>query len=356
MHRKFAVLFAALSGAALVCSFLAAPSARAANAALTPKKVAVVRNLTSDDHTKQFFEGCVSEGKSFGYSVDTFISDGDDARMQTLVEQAIQKQYDGLIISHGKTDYSYDMLKPAIDAGIKVVTFDTMALRDGVLLEGVTSTAQDDIRLAELSLGELAKLGKDGKAARVVKVWLGPGVPPLDRRNIIYTRMERENKLETLERIGPANMANIQGDVANSMSAVLPKYAEGAVDGIWGSWDELAKGALIALRDADRADIPMISIDISNQDINLMRELPDVWRATAAVDPRLIGIVNMRLLAKKFAGEETPDEYNLEAKLIFAKDLKPDTNMNNLADIVPGWGVSDAFNEPWMDELRAKNK
>ncbi len=344
----------ALAALALVC--LCVPALAATNDAMTPKKIAVIRNLTSDDHTKQFLEGCSSEGRSFGYSVDTFISDGDDARMQTLVEQAIQKRYDGLIISHGKTDYSYDMLKPAIDAGIKVVTFDTMAIRDGKLLEGITSTAQDDVKLAELSLGELEKLGKDGKPARIIKVWFGPGVPPLDRRNTIYTQMEREGRIVTLERIGPANMANTQGDVANGMAAVLPKYRAGAVDGIWGSWDELAKGALTALKDADRFDIPLISIDVSNQDINLMRELPDVWRATAAVDPKLIGIVNMRLLAKKFAGEPTPDEYNLEAKLIYAKDLKADTNMDKLKDIVPGWGVSDAFNEPWMDELRARNK
>ncbi len=323
---------------------------------MTPKKVAVIRNLTSDDHTKQFLQGCVSEGESFGYTVDTFISDGDDAKMQTLVEQAIQKNYDGLIISHGKADYSYDMLKPAVDKGMKVVTFDTVAEKDGVQLEGITSTAQDDEKLAILSLDELAALGKDGQPAKVIKVWYGPGVPPLDKRNVIYQQMEKEGKIETVENIGPSNLQNTQGDVANGLAAVLPKYKEGEVDGIWGSWDELAKGALTALKDSNRTDIPMISIDVSNQDINLMREQPDVWRATAAVDPKLIGVVDMRLLAKKFAGEETPETYNLEAKLIKAEILKEDTTMDSLKEIVDGWGVSDAFDEPWMQELREANK
>lgn len=328
----------------------------AKNDAMTPKKVAVVRNLTSDDHTKQFLEGCVSEGESFGYTVDTFISDGDDAKMQTLVEQAIQKDYDGLIISHGKADYSYDLLKPAVEKGMKIVTFDTVAVKDGVQLETITSTAQDDQKLAELSLGELAALGKDGNPARVIKVWYGPGVPPLDKRNVIYQQMEEEGLIETVENVGPSNLQNTQGDVANGVAAVLPKYKEGEVDGIWGSWDELAKGALTAINDAGRTDIPMISIDVSNQDINLMREQPDVWRATAAVDPKLIGIVNMRLLAKKFAGEETPEEYNLEAKLIHSADLQDDTIMTNLNTIVDGWGQSNAFNEAWMEELRAAYK
>jgi simple sugar transport system substrate-binding protein len=80
-----------------------------------------------------------------------------------------------------------------------------------------------------------------------------------------------------------------------------------------------------------------------------------VWIATAAVDPKLIGIVDMRLLAKKFAGEETPDEYDLEAKLIRQSDLKPDTTMQTLNEVIPGWGDSDAFNEPWMDKLRTYN-
>lgn len=355
--RKLIAALSLVAAALLLCaSANVFSSAHAANAAMTPKRVAVVRNLTSDDHTLQFFEGCAAEGRAFGYTVDTFVSDGDDARMRAFVADAVAKKYDGLIVSHGKTDYSHDMLAPAVDAGIKVVTFDTVAVKDDVQLAGITSTAQDDIALAELSLGELEKLGKSGAPARLIKLWLGPGIPPLDRRNMIYTRLERTKKIMTLELVNPPDMADLQGDIARGVKAALGKYGKGDVDGMWGSWDELAKGGLTALREAGRTDIPMYSVDISNQDIALMREFPDIWRGAAAVDPRLIGVLNMRLLAKKFAGEPTPEEYNLEAKLILSKDLKPDTDMNNLADIVPGWGVSDAFNEPWMRELRARNR
>lgn len=316
-------------------------------------KVAVVRNLPSDDHTKQFLDGARTEGESFGIKVDTFIADNDDAKFQELVAQCIQKDYDGLIISHGKKDYSYDMLKPAIDKGMKVVTFDTVIEKDGQTLPEITTTFQDDFKLAELSLNEIAALSKDGNPVRVIKLWFGPGVPPLDRRETIYQKFEQEGKIKTLETIGPSNFQDVQGDIATKVSAVLPKYPPGTVDAIWGSWDEMAKGAYKALKDANRTDIQLISIDVSNQDMNLMREPGSVWMSTAAVDPRLIGIVNMRLLAKKFAGEDTPDNYDLEAKLIKKDVLKPDTNMDTLKDVVEGWGKSDAFNEPWMDTLRA---
>jgi len=313
-------------------------------------KVAVIRNLPSDDHTKQFLDGARSEGESFGFQVDTFIADNDDAKFQELVDQAIAKGYDGLIISHGKKDYSYDMLKPAVDKGIKVVTFDTVIEKDGKGLPEITRTFQDDFALARLSLGVINEVADP---ARIIKLWWGPGVPPLDRRETVYKPLEDEGHLITLETIGPTNFQDVQGDIAAKVGAVLPKYPEGEIDAIWGSWDEMAKGAYTALKDAGRTDIKLVSIDISNQDINLMREPGSVWIATAAVDPRLIGLVDMRLLAKKFAGEETPDEYDLEAKLIRQSDLKPDTTMQTLNEVIPGWGDSDAFNEPWMDKLRA---
>ena len=128
---------------------------------LAGKKIAVVRNLAAGDHTQQFLDGCVSEGKKFGWTVDTFVTDGDDAKAQETVAQVIAKDYQGIIVSHGQLSYSYDMLKPARDKGMEVVTFDTMPFKggdaSGELLSGVTSTAQNDQALAELSLGYMMK-------------------------------------------------------------------------------------------------------------------------------------------------------------------------------------------------------
>ncbi len=317
-------------------------------------KIAVVRNLPSDDHTKQFFDGARSEGESFGFKVDTFIADNDDAKFQELVAQAIQKGYDGLIISHGKKDYSYEMLKPAVDKGIKVVTFDTVIEKDGKDLPEITTTFQDDFKLASLSLGEISALSKDGQPVKVIKLWWGPGVPPLDRRETIYKEFEQDNKIETLEVIGPTNFQDVQGDISAKVGAILAKYPAGTVDVIWGSWDEMAKGAYKAMKDSNRMDIKLISIDVSNQDLNLMREEGSTWLSTAAVDPHLIGVIDMRLLAKELAGEETPKTYDLEASLIKQGQLKPDTNMLKLNEVVEGWGQSDAFNEEWMKTLRSK--
>ncbi len=325
------------------------------------KKIAVVRNLANGDHTQQFLAGCVSEGESFGFTVDTFVTDGDDAKTQQTVAQCIQKGYDGIIVSHGQLSYSYEMLKPAADKGMVISTFDTMPFKDGdansELLAGVTSTSQDDQKLATLSLTDMIEtVGK--KPMKILKTFMGPGIPPLDRRNEVYTKMESEGLIQTLETIAPSDSANARGDMTTKTAAILPKYKEGTVDAIWGCYDELAKGVLQALNDAGRKDIPMFTIDISNDDINLMLENPDVWISTAAVDPKLIGIANMRLIALKLAGEETPDYYTLDAQLVKTSQLNKDITMENLNTAVDGWGTLEGIsdlNTPWMDALRAQN-
>lgn len=323
-------------------------------------KVAVIRNLAAGDHTQQFLEGCTSEGQALGFVVDTYVTDGDNAKCQETIAQVIQKDYDGIILSHGEAGYTYDSLLPAVEKGMKVVTFDSVPYKDGdvnnEILEGVTSTAQEDAKLAELSLGSIVSYFDEAKQPlKVIRAWMGPGIPPLDRRQVIYDQLVSEGKIEEVALVGPVDFSNARGGTQDALAAVLPKFPEGTVDAIWGSYDELAKGCLQALNDAGRTDIKIMSIDISNDDINLMLSNPEVWISTAAVDPKLIGIADMRLLAAKFAGEETPDTYNLDAQLVTTAMLNESINMTNIATVVDGWGqekgVFDSY--AWMAEIKA---
>lgn len=66
-----------------------------------PVRIAVIRNLGSDDNTTQFVAGAIQEGKKLGFKVSTFLSNGDDAKFQDFVNQAISQKYDGIILSQG---------------------------------------------------------------------------------------------------------------------------------------------------------------------------------------------------------------------------------------------------------------
>ncbi|MDR0448503.1 MAG: substrate-binding domain-containing protein [Treponema sp.] len=323
-------------------------------------KIAVIRNLNPGDHTQQFLDGCVSEGTALGFVVDTFVTNGDNAKCQETIAQVIQRDYAGIILSHGEAGYTYDALKPAVDKGMKVVTFDSVPYLNGdpngTILTGVTSTAQEDYDLAELSLSSIVdNFPASRQPIKVIRAWMGPGIPPLDRRQIIYDRYVNEGKITEVALVGPVDYSNPRGGTQDSFAALLPRYQPGTVDAVWGSYDELAKGCLDALNDAGRKDILIMSIDISNDDINLMLQYPDIWVSTAAVDPKLIGISNMRLLAAKFAGESTPDTYDLPAQGVKTTQLNSSINMTNVVTVVPGWGqeqgVWDRFG--WMAEIKA---
>lgn len=322
-------------------------------------RVAVIRNLAAGDHTQQFLDGAVSEGEALGFQVDTFVTDGDNVKTQDTISQIGQQDYDGLILSHGEAGYTYTSLKPLVEKGMKVVTFDSVPYEDGdptkPILEGVTSTAQEDQKLAELSLGSMVDtLGKDKKPLKVIRAWMGPGIPPLDKRQVIYDKFVADGLIEEVALVGPVDGANARGGTQDALAAILPRYPEGEVDAIWGSYDELAKGCLQALNDAGRTDIKIFSIDISNDDINLMLANDGVWISAAAVDPKLIGIADMRLIAAKFAGEETPNEFNLPAQLVKTSELNKDINMTNIADVVDGWGEEKGIfdNFEWMKKIK----
>ena len=318
-------------------------------------RVAYVLNGTSTEIFKMAFDAAVKEGALYGIKVDIFTSEGDDVRFQDIVNQCSQQGYKGMIISHGKPQYSYDLVKRVVDKGIKVVTFDTViADQAGNGIPNVTTMFQSDQEMAKLTLDYIVNdLLKDRpKPIRVLKLWRGPGIPPFDRRQETYKKYEDAGLIKTLEVLGPPNPADSEGSIATVVSSVLPKYPKGSVDVIWSAYDAYARGAYKALIEANRMDIPLVTIDISNQDINFMRSQDKIWKACVATHFPNIGISAIRLLAQTLNGESTPPQYILQPSVILASQLTPAANVTNLGTIIPGYGVNTDNITEWMAELR----
>ncbi len=356
--KKMSASLLALSLFAAVPTFAAEqPVLAAVPAAIAqhsgPVRIAVIRNLGSDDNTTQFLAGAIKQGRALGFKVDTFLSNGDDAKFQDFVNQAISQKYDGIILSQGSGPYSNNLVKHITAAGIAVSVFDT-EVTEGT--PGVTVTRQDDTSLTKASMGELVK-DFNGKA-NIVRLWVA-GFPPMERRNVTYQQILKDNpSIHQLESIGAVS-SDVQGDTANQVGAILAKYPKGKIDAIWGAWDAFSQGAYKALKENGRTEIKLYSIDASNQDLQLMREKDSPWKFTAAVDTQLIGAVNLRLVALKIAGDKTPDTYEFPAQVIPQSLLlsQPSAvNVSALGKIIPGWGKSEDFTAPWFATLEAKYK
>lgn len=318
-----------------------------------PIRIAVIRNLGSDDNTTQFIAGAIKQGRKLGFKVSTFLSNGDDARFQDFVNQAITQKYDGIILSQGRAPYSENLVKQITKAGIAVSVFDT-EVPDNI--PGVTVTRQDDASLTDRSFGQLVK-DFHGKA-NIVKLWVA-GFAPMDRREKEYQKLMKENPgIKQLESLGAVS-TDVQGDTANKVGAILAKYPKGKIDAIWGSWDAFSQGAYKALQENGRTEIKLYSIDISNQDLQMMHSKNSPWQMTAAVDTQQIGATNMRLVALKIAGDKTPATYEFKASSVSQALLNTQSgeiNIASLPKIIPGWGQSNDFVAPWFATLEAKAK
>ncbi|MDR1575056.1 MAG: substrate-binding domain-containing protein [Treponema sp.] len=330
-------------------------------------KVAVVLNQAEGDQTWRFTAACVSEGRSMGFTVDTFLTDGEHERCRELIKRIAGADYDGLILARGGPGFSYSSLAPVLDRGIKVVTFDVPPNKNGdssgEVMPGITSTVQGDESLARLSLeailarfdGSSSGQSPGRRPVRVIRAWFGPGIPELDRRQRVFDEFVREGKIEEVALVSPKDFGFARSGVKEALTAALARLPEGTVDAVWASHDEFAKGCADALYEAGRLDIELVSIGISNDNLKLMLARSAVWICAAAEDPGLIGTVNMRLLAAKLAGEETPDTYIFEGKLVNTASLSPAVTMANIAVMLPEWGRDGGLFDqyPWMTELKA---
>ncbi|WP_175638079.1 sugar ABC transporter substrate-binding protein [Metabacillus schmidteae] len=313
-------------------------------------KIKVIRKIGGDDHTAQFLAGAKEEGEALGFQVDVFTANGDTAKFHDAIAQGLEEDYDGFIISHGDDEATINAVQKLVDAGKSVVTFDSI---DGLSkINGVTLTSQDDEALAKLALDQLVKDTKG--EANIVYLWVD-GFPPMVRRNAVYQDVLTNNTgIKEVERFGIAS-ADTSVQTQNAVASMLNKHPKGEIDAIFATWDAFAIGAARAIKEAGRDEIKIYGIDVSNADLQEMQNEDSSWNYTAAVDPKLIGAVDMRILAKKLVGEETPETYNLEASLISQEALLQSNepiNMVNLADTVEGWGQSDAFEEEWMKTLK----
>lgn len=325
-------------------------------------KIAYILNTTSTDIFQMAVTGAQETAQALGMTCDVYFTDTDNVKFQDYVNTCANQGYDAMFLSHGNKETAYDLVDMLNKKGIKVVCFDTQLVdSNGVNtgIPGVTQMFQDDQKLADLTLDYICNTLYADKVVKkepikILKIWRGPGISPFDRRQETYLKYEEAGLIETLEVLGPTDPANGEASLAQVMASTLPKYPEGTVDAIWGCYDVYTRGAYVALMEAGRTDIPVVSVDISNQDINYMLDGSKVWQACSTVDFTTIGQQGIRILAMKLNNETTEDVYNLTPSLVRYDQLDKNSNVLNLKEYVEGYGINDDHISEWMKPYLVK--
>lgn len=348
--RKFSKVLAGILTAALAVTFV--PMGGSVEVKADSKKIAVLRNMTSSDHTAQFFKGCTEEGEALGYQVDTFMSDGDDVKMQNLMDQALQQDYDIWIVSHANEGYQYDMVSKAVEKGIAVVGFDC----GGEQVEGVTYTTQSDADLTKISLDALIEKAEDSGKTQPIKILevntLG-AIVPFDTRHSIVEEYEKEGKIEVVQLISPSLAGDFYSEVNTGVSAALTNNSD--VDGIWTASTTFLDGIMDALKAAEKTDIVCTGIDISDTEVARLAS-EEQYYCCAAVDPYIIGVADVRLGVLKTLGVDTPASEQFAAVGVYNTDVQEGDTMASLSGKLEGFGATDMYDTEEIQKLREENK
>ncbi|HEX7055793.1 MAG TPA: sugar ABC transporter substrate-binding protein [Bacilli bacterium] len=314
---------------------------------LAGKKIALVMQQNLGTFSAQYIDGVRSEVEAFGGEVTVMASDGDLGKMASNLDAAVNQHVDGILLDHGTAEALQAGAQKAVDKGIPVIAFDST-----LQLAGVTTLEQADQKMAEMTLERLAKdINGQGN---IVKIWVA-GFAPMERRQIAYEAfLKKYPDIKEIASFGAAT-ANTALDTQAQMEAILKQYPKGQISAVWAAWDEFAKGAARAIQQAGRTEIKLYGIDMSDEDLQMIQDDSNPWIASAAVDPKDIGRVQVRFLYQRFHGDQVPDTIVLEPVFVQREDL-PDKQINTseLAQYVKGWGSSNQGYADWMDEYLKK--
>lgn len=315
-------------------------------------KMALVKEWGTGTHMITHINGVKAEAERYGVEISVIDANNDLTKMAEGIDNAVTNKMDAILISHGKADALTDSVTRALEAGIPVIVFDNdFDVPEAIHKGNLVSLDQYDLMMGLLSQIALVQ-ELDGKGNVVYN--RVANVPPTDKRHRIW----EGGILPTYTGINVLNTIDLGTDnpmpkAQTALETLLTTSTE-EIDAVYGVWDEYAKGFYNAIV-ASGKTIPLFSVDISDQDLAMMQDHPEIWKASAAVDPTVVGQVQVRLALKALAGESIPRYYSLQPVLIKVEDLptkeEKRVTMADLADYYDGWGSTDEFLEDWMSAL-----
>ncbi len=318
-----------------------------------PVRIALIKEWGTGTHMTMHINGVKNEAAKYGIQVNVIDANNDLQAMAEGIENAVTQGVDAILTSHGKSDALQPSIEKALRAGIPVVVFDNdFTVPNDVAPGKLVSMDQYDLMMGLLS--QMSLVTEMNGSAKVVYNRVA-NVPPTDKRHRIW----EGGILPTYPGIKVYNTIDLgtSGVMARAqvaLEAILDSDKKGDIDAVYAVWDEYAKGFYNAIV-ASGKTIPLYSVDMSDQDLAMMQARPDIWRSSSAVDPTVIGIVQVRLAMLAISGEPLPRYYSLTPVLVRADDLptieERPLSMADLAEFYAGWGSTDEFLENWMIEL-----
>jgi len=238
-------------------------------------------------------DGIKEEAEEYGYDVTVLDAQDDTAAQLDHIDDLIAKKVDIIIINPVDSDAIATAVEAANDAGIPVITVDRSANGGEV----VTHIASDNVAGGKMAGEYLLELV--GKDAKVVELQGVPGASAtIDRGKGFHSAVD--GKLSVVSSV-TANFNRSEG--LSVMEDLLEAHP--SITGVFAHNDEMALGAIQALKAANRTDVIVVGFDATDDAKTAVTD--GTMAATVAQQPKLMGTLSIEY-AKKILDDKEVDE------------------------------------------------
>jgi len=297
--------------------------------------IVVISGFSGGEFMERLKKGVLSMARLFNIEPKWTEVNESRSYIQAL-EQSISSKPNIIIIHHGHTGNDSklqknieSLIKKAIEYGIKIVTFDTRLDIDDVL-----QVAQDDMFMGIL----LARVihSRFYHKEKVGVLYLNDAREFLPLQNRDYTWSSALKCYPRISMTGHCNIdvfANyekkksvIKNTLLQNLDAVSSTGDGPRIQAVAAMWDEFAKPAVAAVKELTEdgilrhGEVEVFSMDLVEEDLEIMKQERQIWRATVATDPFQIGRVLVRAATIITQGEYLRPII-MEPSLITSDDL-----------------------------------
>lgn len=271
--------------------------------AVAQEKMALVVSTLNNPFFVTLKDGAAQKAKELGYELVVLDSQNNPAKELANVEDILVKGTSVLLINPTDSDAVGNAILAANKANIPVITLDRAANRGDV----VSHIASDNTAGGKMA-GEyiVQKLGKDAKVIQLQGI---TGTSASRERGVGFQQAQQEQGF-TILAAQPADFDRAKG--LNVMQNLLTGNAN--VQAVFAENDEMALGAVRAIRSAGRDNILVVGFDGTDDAIKAVER--GQMSATIAQQPDLIGAKGVEAADSLIKGTQPAKEIPVELKLI----------------------------------------
>ncbi|MUL42009.1 ABC transporter substrate-binding protein [Streptomonospora sp. PA3] len=309
-HLRTKALLAALAAGTLVLSGCSeqSPVESAENGGEIETIGLMVQDLSNPFFTAMQ-TGVEEAAKEMGAEVITEDGRQDLGAQNEQIDAFIQQQIDVLLINAVDSEGIGPAVQRAVDAGITVVAVDVTAKNAQAFI------TSDNVQAGRLACEHLFEaIGGEGS------ILIVDGTPISSIQDRVTGCEQVMEDYPDIEVAGHQHGDNNREEALTVATDMLTANSD--VDGIFAVNDPTALGANLAAQQTGVEDLVIVGVDGSPAAEKELAKPDSMFQATAAQDPKQLGVTGLEMATKLFNGEKLEESERLvETELITADNL-----------------------------------